>query len=120
MTQKLYLYGLTVYTQEVGRAGRDGSKAEAILCYNGTDLAQRHVDRSVKEYCKERKSCRRAFILSYFDSTVSVPDQDCCDVCDTSNSCSQVLKSRDDLKILTLTKRQQLFDILNAYRLSDM
>lgn len=59
MTQKLYLYGLTVYTQEVGRAGRDGSKAEAILCYNGTNLAQRHVDRSVKEYCKERKSCRR-------------------------------------------------------------
>lgn len=114
MTQKLYLYGLTVYTQEVGRAGRDGSKAEAILCYNGTDLAQRHVDRSVKEYCKERKSCRRAFISSYFDSTVSVPDQDCCDVCDTSNSCSQVLKSRDDLKIPTLTKRQQLFDILNA------
>lgn len=30
------------------------------------------------------------------------------------------LKSRDDLKIPTLTKRQQLFDILNAYRLSDM
>lgn len=102
------------YTQEVGRAGRDGSKAEAILCYNGTDLAQRHVDRSVKEYCKERKSCRRAFISSYFDSTVSVPDQDCCDVCDTSNSCSQVLKSRDYLNIPTLTKRQQLFDILNA------
>lgn len=74
----------------------------------------------MKECGKERKSYRRVFISFYFDSPVSFPDQDCCDVCDTLNSCSQVLKSRDDVIIPSLTIRQQLFDILNSYRLSDM
>jgi superfamily II DNA helicase RecQ len=107
----------TVYAQEVGRAGRDGLKAEAVLCYNATDLAQRHVEESVKNFCKDKDSCRREFISQYFDSQVSTPDCDCCDICD--DTCSHPLKARDEVKIPSLTERQQMFDILNAYRLSD-
>jgi superfamily II DNA helicase RecQ len=90
-------------------------KAEAILCYNATDLAQRHVEASVKDFCKERESCRREFISKYFDSPVSTPDHDCCDICNDTRS--HTLKARDEVKIPSLTERQQMFDILNAYRL---
>jgi superfamily II DNA helicase RecQ len=84
----------TVYTQEVGCAGKDDSQTKAILCYNATDLSQRHVETSVKKFCKKGESCRQKFISKYFDSQdlVSTPDYDCCDICDNTNS--YTLKAR--------------------------
>lgn len=81
------------YYQEVGRAGRDGLPAEAIMFYTYADVvarqnfvneagkgtfAQDKLDR-IKEYA-EAKICRRRVLLSYFNEEVHC---DCgnCDVC---------------------------------------
>lgn len=81
------------YYQEIGRSGRDGRPATALLLYSYADLMQ------LKEFClntsneefqlsklermhqfAEATTCRRKMLLSYFGEFLS---QDCgnCDVC---------------------------------------
>lgn len=89
---------LEAYHQEIGRAGRDGAAAEAILLYGRGDLMARRkmidasdageevkrvergrLDRLV-QFC-ETTSCRRSLLLSYFGEGHAPPCQNC-DVCD--------------------------------------
>ena len=86
------------FYQEIGRAGRDGVKADTLLFYSYNDLLVRKdmiagselpaemkevqnakLDR-MKQYA-EAEICRRRILLSYFNEEVT---QDCgnCDVCE--------------------------------------
>jgi ATP-dependent DNA helicase RecQ len=82
------------YYQEVGRAGRDGSDAQALLFYRSEDLGlrrffaggggddgkRRELERSrvtmMGEYA-ESSRCRREFVLTYFGERFSPPCGHC-------------------------------------------
>jgi ATP-dependent DNA helicase RecQ len=84
------------YYQEVGRAGRDGAPARAVLLYGLNDIqlrrrmietsgssdAQKRVERrrldSLVAYC-ETVECRRRMLLAYFGEQASACGA--CDVC---------------------------------------
>ena len=81
------------YFQEVGRAGRDGEPAEAVLFYRIEDLGlrrffagggdseeRREWERSRVDMMRayaEHDHCRRAFVLSYFGEAAPEPCGNC-------------------------------------------
>ena len=81
------------YYQEIGRAGRDGLKADTLLFYSFSDVivhrkfieesAQKDVSNAklerIQQFC-DAQICRRKILLSYFGEHL---EEDCnnCDVC---------------------------------------
>jgi ATP-dependent DNA helicase RecQ len=91
------------YYQEIGRAGRDGDEAHAILFYRPEDVGKRRfftgsVDDERKEFERSRlemmrgyaelRDCRRRFLLEYFGDELPEP---CgfCDNCDAGISADE-------------------------------
>ncbi|HEX2274313.1 MAG TPA: ATP-dependent DNA helicase RecQ [Acidimicrobiales bacterium] len=91
---------LDAYYQEIGRAGRDGEPARAVLFYRPEDLGvrrffasgsdddtRRRVERSRVEMMQayaEARSCRRRLLLGYFGEQLDGPCGNC-DQCTTSD-----------------------------------
>ena len=100
------------YYQEIGRAGRDGAKAECFLLYNREDISKveylintsiemsrREIElkklQKMVDFC-EKKGCHRSFILKYFSKGVTL------DYCNACNYCLSNSEIRD------MTKESQM------------
>ncbi|MCM1321252.1 MAG: DNA helicase RecQ [Bacteroides sp.] len=93
------------YYQEIGRAGRDGDAARAVLFYSYADTrkirfffkdktpeeraAAEQQLKAMTDYA-ECRTCRRAYLLAYFGESYPPNEQfktpqenGCCDVCDS-------------------------------------
>ena len=118
---------MEAYYQEAGRAGRDGTDADCILLYNGSDVttarflidssseneeldeAQREIIRqqdlrrleSMVGYCKS-KECLRGYILDYFGQVHP-------EMCGSCGTCKGEFETRDVTReaqmILSCVKR---------------
>lgn len=58
---------LEKYFQEVGRAGRSGQRANAIMYFNKNDVAsnRKGLDPSIKDYVNTEE-CLRKYLMKYF------------------------------------------------------
>lgn len=71
--------------QESGRAGRDGSDSETVLCFD--KAVSRHASKAVKNYVENTSVCRRKFLFKDFLFTNTETQQQnikacaCCDLC---------------------------------------
>ena len=74
---------LESYMQEIGRAGRTGLQSYATLYYNKSDIGnnKKHIEESMKNYCRSEDTCLRQQLLDYFGFSITKQSK-CCSVCD--------------------------------------
>ena len=93
------------YMQETGRAGRTGTPSGATLYYNKADIAdnKKHIQETMKAYCKSEETCLRKLILEYLGFP-AVSQERCCCVCNgtLNNSVSDVLPKTVKPRVRTL------------------
>jgi RecQ family ATP-dependent DNA helicase len=135
------------YYQEVGRAGRDGLPARAVLLAMRADLGRLiHLNqdrdergwrqyRAIVRFVENSEDCRRAAILRHFgDSDPGHPTGRCCDVCDPVEWLPEIRVTRarsagsgrssarppdaEQAAMLDAAQSDPLFEQLKAWRLA--
>ncbi|XP_052071484.1 uncharacterized protein LOC127709854 isoform X1 [Mytilus californianus] len=83
--------GLEQFTQESGRAGRDGRHALSVVYYSSFDISKGRCKESVVDFCKKVKCCKE--ILSDYFSLDNKPHRSttktckCCSFCKANCEC---------------------------------
>jgi superfamily II DNA helicase RecQ len=74
------------YIQQVGRAGRRGNQATAILFFNNSDTGRPEMTIPMKTFCQSETVCRRQMLSEYFGFSSQQGSEQflCCDICDSS------------------------------------
>ena len=99
-----------------GRAGRDGSKAQAHLFYNKT---KRGVDEKVEKFYNPKatpKVCRRKILLEGVGGEYSEGLELCCDVCSCSASPIGLTMNLLDSGVTTTSKRRKSVRKVNKHQ----
>lgn len=123
------------YYQEIGRAGRDGKPAKAILYFNATDIAPNKpgMTEEMRNFCLDEDTCMRKCILSYLGSKISnsYSANNCCSNCQENTdrtylSATSISLVHDPLseekchpsavRVTTQEQRVQLLVKLKQYR----
>lgn len=126
-TRRIVHYGppktMEEYYQQVGRAGRDGGAAEAVLFMTSSDFNKYQDDfyvgnlppdartatleslQALKNYCVDKTQCRRKSLLTYFGERPAFSSCHNCDVCQqTETFGNDVERDFRDLGALLLLK----------------
>ncbi|XP_060553402.1 ATP-dependent DNA helicase Q1-like [Ruditapes philippinarum] len=74
---------LEAYIQEIGRAGRTGSVAEAVLYFNNSDISGQCMRKDMQDYCRNNEKCRRDIINEHFGFQTKEKPTICCNFCDS-------------------------------------
>ncbi|XP_069107293.1 ATP-dependent DNA helicase RecQ-like [Argopecten irradians] len=76
---------ISQYMQEIGRAGRQGQPARAVLYFNNHDIAKNlpGITEDIIVYCKNDTTCLRNAILNVFgfEKDQSITATECCSNC---------------------------------------
>ena len=97
---------LEQYYQEIGRAGRDGENAYALLLYSygdtnkirffmqdktGTELAAAEKQLEAMTAFAQSRTCRRSLLLAHFGEPPAESNPDfCCDICSSGLNVSEL------------------------------
>lgn len=110
----------TAYIQQVGRTGRTGKQATAILFFNNSDVGRPEMSKIMKSFCRNETTCRRKILNDYFGFTDDTNDSEnkqslCCNICDPSlMEWNSVLPLRQEVKS---SIRQSLSDYISFHNL---
>lgn len=82
---------ITVYLQEVGRAGRDGLQSTATMFWSPMDIGKniKHMTDDMRAYIKS-ETCRRKWLAKHFSDPEPkriAPAHLCCDICARDCDC---------------------------------
>ncbi|XP_070551389.1 ATP-dependent DNA helicase Q1-like [Ptychodera flava] len=80
------------FTQEAGRAGRNGQQSYSTVYFHAVDTTLCATDITMQKYCKSQDICRRKILLDHFCCISDIAGTKsakhfCCDICHSQCGC---------------------------------